>query len=362
MLNQTLVDTGATIARERAVRRVRPLVPPPIQRTGKTAAAIKMAGQILRAATNVALDVYAVGSAYCDSPCTNLRRKFFPQIRSAADVRAAMGYMRMLGSIPRMPRRRTQIGKAMSSHLDPHGSTATAHRTVARKILGAPGEHRTILITSCSAGDGKSVCATNLAVVLAQSGRSVLLIDGNLRQPTQHVNLDLQNVAGLIDALRSPAALRWGLQSSGIDRLDFLPAGIVHEDADKLTILLALAETKALLIDLTLRYDHVVIDGSAVNDSNAAALLARHCDSTVLVVRAKHTTHDDASHATQRLVDAGANVAGVVINATRKRREAGKRTSQSMVNWRPTPPPQPPVPSVKPKGESAREHKQLQGV
>ncbi|MBC8105996.1 MAG: CpsD/CapB family tyrosine-protein kinase [Anaerolineae bacterium] len=362
MLNQTLVDTGTRYAGDQSTRRVRPLVPPVIRRTGKTGAALKTTGQILMAAARVALDVYTVGSTVCDGPFTRLRRKFFPQIRGASDVRAAVGYTRILGSVPRMPQRRTQIGKAMASHLDPHGSTASAHRVVARSILRSPGEHRTILITSPGTGDGKSVCATNLALVLARSGRSVLLVDGNLRHPTLHTNLDLQNVTGLIDAMRSAAALRWGIQPSGINKLDFLPAGVVYEDAPKVTRLLAMAETKALLIDLTLRYDHIVIDASAMNAGDDASLLARSCDATVLVVRAKHTTHDDATRAMKRLADAGANVAGVVINATKNRRDAGEGTSQTMVNWQPTPPPQPPVLSVKPKGEPAREHEQLQRV
>ncbi|CAN5529837.1 hypothetical protein BH09PLA1_BH09PLA1_28000 [soil metagenome] len=234
------------------------------------------------------------------------------RMRCANDVRAALGETRILGVVPLMPKRRSHIGKAMATHLDPRGSAAEGHRTVRTSLLSAPGARRTILVTSPKPGDGKSVCATNLALALTQAGRTVVLVDADLRRPTQHVNLDLRDGAGLTDALRSTAALRWAIQPSGIDNLDALPAGSTKQNPSEL---LDSPEFRALLTELGARYDHVVIDSPPINVVNYAALIAGYCDATVLVVRAEHTTRDDAARALEMLTKVGGRVVGAVVNA-----------------------------------------------
>jgi capsular exopolysaccharide synthesis family protein len=261
-----------------------------------------------------AVGLWMIGAATFGVAWAMRRDESDRRLRCADDVHEAIGNdVPILGVVPRMPKRRTHIGKAMATHLDPRGAAAEAHRTVRSSLLCAPGAtRRTIFFTSPNPGDGKSVCATNLCIALAQAGKTVVLVDADLRRPTQHINLDLHDGAGLCDAMDSVAAMRWAIQPSGIDNFHALIAGRTSRNPSEV---FSAAEFRTLLSELSSRYDHVVIDSAPVNVVNDSLLIAGCVDSTVLVVRAEHTTRDDVARALDALKNSGARMAGVVVNA-----------------------------------------------
>ncbi len=263
----------------------------------------------------LALGTFVLGGALIGIGWSLHRESDDRRLRCADDVRQALGDDgRILGVVPLLPKRRTPISKAMATHLDPRGRAAEAHRTVRSSLLVSSdsARRRTILVTSPNPGDGKSACATNLCIALAQAGRSVILVDADLRHPTQQVNLDLHDGAGLCEVMESPAKLRWAIQPSGIDNFHALIAGRTTKNPSEV---FASDEFRRLLGELTSRYDHVVIDSPPVNVVNDATLISGRCDATVLVVRAEHTTQEDASRATELLKKSGAKIAGIVVNA-----------------------------------------------
>lgn len=206
---------------------------------------------------------------------------------------------------------------------------------------------KTIVVTSAAAGDGKSTTAANLAVAFAQSGRTTVLIDADLRRPRVHEVFGASPNVGLYQLIRSapvgsdgaqaagpgPATDAAGLQlaldewfQSGIDDLYVVPTGAVAvenpDDApdDGRAIITNPAEVlgspalQAFLELLEETVDVVVIDTPPVLVATDSVLLASAADATVLVVTAGASKSGDIKQALAHLDDVGARVAGAVLN------------------------------------------------
>jgi capsular exopolysaccharide synthesis family protein len=203
------------------------------------------------------------------------------------------------------------ISQNMRSHF------AESFRNLRSALLlsaaGAPPQ----IIAVCSAWprEGKSTCAINLAVVLAQAGKRVLLVDADLKRPTLHVKLGLGlTKVGLSGLLTSPDHLDiHNCVHSGIEvpTLDFLPAGLPPPSSSELLLSSKMA---TLLGEWRLRYDFIVVDTApvlAVSDTSALASLV---DTIVLVVRAGETRRQSLRAVRNTLVTVRGKIAGVVLN------------------------------------------------
>jgi Mrp family chromosome partitioning ATPase len=183
----------------------------------------------------------------------------------------------VLGGLPRLPGRRNARAKALATHLDPRGRVAVAGRALAAALPSAASWCRTILISSLTAGQGKSTVASNLAIALAQMGKRVLLVDASVRAPVQHEIFSLSEGIGLSDL--SDRCETWAcvIQNSDVPRLDVLPRGS-SSSAD-------LQERICQQIEALAQrdYDHVVIDGPAMIDGPLTTRLCEACDVTLMV-------------------------------------------------------------------------------
>lgn len=205
----------------------------------------------------------------------------------------------------------------------PRSPVAEAYRVLRTNIEFAVGETpiRTLVVTSTSPVEGKTTTAANLAISIAQSGRSVILADTDLRRPTLHKLFEQANTRGVTTALlqEGGSAVVDHLATTAVDRLFLLPSGpLPPNPAD----LLGSPRMAALVHSLSQHADVVIFDSPPLLAVADATLLARMCDAMLLVVLADATRADLLKRASEQILQSGINLLGVVLN-----RVAGSRDS-----------------------------------
>jgi capsular exopolysaccharide synthesis family protein len=241
-----------------------------------------------------------------------LRDWFDDRFRTIDEMRGTTG-LQLLGIVPRMPEGLAPAMVGQQALLEPMSAVAEACRMIRTAIhFGtAKDRRRSVLITSPSNSEGKSTLASNLAITMAQAGKRVLLIDADLRLPTQHKIFGVDNDAGLSSLLQGRITLEQAVEPTEINGLELLPAGPgVHNPAEMLNSLV-FTELMDMLFD---RYDQLIIDSAPVVGISDSRIVAASCDVTVLVLRAGVSTRRMSELARQGLASVGAQVLGMVIN------------------------------------------------
>jgi capsular exopolysaccharide synthesis family protein len=170
---------------------------------------------------------------------------------------------------------------------------------------------RTVLVTSSLPGEGKSTTATNLAIALTQAGKTVCLVDADLRRPMVSEYLGLDRHAGLTTALIGNADVNDLLQPWGEDDLYVLTSGQIPPNPSEL---LASEEMQQLLNRLEHAFDAVVIDAPPLLPVTDAAVLSQHVGGVVVVVGVQKLRDHDLTKSLNSLTMVGANLLGVVLN------------------------------------------------
>jgi non-specific protein-tyrosine kinase len=198
---------------------------------------------------------------------------------------------------------------------DPRSAAAEAFRTLRTNLLFADLEKplKTLLVTSASPdGDGaagKSTALANLAVVMAQSGRRILLVDCDLRRPRQHEIFGVAGQPGLSDMIAQNLA-EAPLAAAGVEGLRLLPAGTLPPNpAD----LLSSRRIEAVIEALKAQADTVLFDAPPLLAVSDGALLASKLDGTLLVIHAGHTRREHAQRAKDLLEKIHARIVGAVL-------------------------------------------------
>lgn len=192
---------------------------------------------------------------------------------------------------------------------DPQSAAAEAYQSLRTSLEFSPGtDVVTLLLAAVDSIPDKSSAVANLAVVMAQAGDRVILVDGDLRRPQQHEIFGLPNVQGLSTWLQ--AAGEPPLQSSGIDNLQVLAAGPVGGNPVALLSAKRLGERLAVLRK---QADYVLIDAPPVLAVTDAALWASQVDGVVLLVNAGATKRDEAQRAKTVLEGVQAKMLGAVL-------------------------------------------------
>lgn len=172
---------------------------------------------------------------------------------------------------------------------------------------------RTLMVTSASPGEGKSTSVSNLAVVMAQSGKRTVLIDTDLRRPVLHEIFGAPNAVGITNALLQPPGsdLSTFLQSTEVEGLQLMTSGPLPPNPSELLGSHRMAELVEQLLQTA---DVVLFDSPPVLAVTDAAVLARLMDGVLLVVESAKTRQDAARRAAQELAKVNARVLGVVVN------------------------------------------------
>ena len=206
---------------------------------------------------------------------------------------------------------------------------AEDYRTV-RSNLGFAGlddSKPSIVVTSALAGEGKSTAAANLALTVADLGRRVLLVDGDLRRPGLANLLGIDGTIGLADVLAGGATLEQAVQRSVADAIDVLPAGTLPSNPNELAQSAAMDE----FLDLVAAdYDLVIIDTPPLLAVSDAAVLSQRVGGTVVVAAANRVKRAQLDSAFAVLDRADARVLGTVLTmvSTRDAEQSAGRYAQ----------------------------------
>ncbi len=197
----------------------------------------------------------------------------------------------------------------------PQSQMAESYRALRTSLLlsnlGAP--PKVIMITSALPQEGKTTTSINCAVVLAQKGIRVLLIDADLRRPSIHKTLGMGPRSGLSNVLTGSADLQQAITRSPVlPNLSILPAGTPPPNPAEL---LASSNMRDVLEELRGQYDHIVVDTPPTLSVTDAVVLSPRADAIVLVIRSGQTTKQALRRSRDILMQVNAKVSGVLLNA-----------------------------------------------
>lgn len=244
-----------------------------------------------------------------------------------------------LAVIPQV-RRSARIGRSRTMSLGAQGTGAThpmlehwrngngaiiaeAYRSAGTSILfstrGALGS-RVLLVTSPHPQCGKTMTIGNLAISLAEGGRRVLLIDGDMRRPALAQLFSVPNVKGLSDVLDPlhPAEPRPLIQPTAFTGVHILTSG---EPKTNTTSLLHSNRLREILDSLQREYDFVLVDAPPLLGIADARILSRCTDGVILICRAERTSIDELEEARRLLTEDGTNLLGTILNGYNLQRE-----------------------------------------
>lgn len=198
---------------------------------------------------------------------------------------------------------------------EPHSPAAEEFRKLKQNLVRVTqknGFQNTILVTSGTVGEGKSVTATNLAISLAQEyDHTVLLVDADLRRPTCENLLSISADFGLTNCLVEGRDISEAMIRTGMGKLSFLPAGTPVPNPGEL---LASQRMKQMLIEMKNRYSdrYIIIDSPPVLPFAETRSLARMVDGVVLVIKEGQVTHHELRDTIEAMH--GSNILGAVYN------------------------------------------------
>ena len=239
-------------------------------------------------------------------------------LKSAEDVQEVVG-LPTLGLIARMRHNRgsSEIYR-LAALVSPRSVAAEAYRTLRTNIefASVDGPVRTLLVTSAIPAEGKTVTSANIAVVFAQAGRRVLLVDADLRKPGIHLLFNLPNTHGLTSLLRADgSSIDAVAHETEQANLRILTTGPLPPNPAEL---LGSQRMRAILERLKAGGDLVIFDSPPLQAVTDAAILSSYLDATIFVIDARRSHRGIVRQGREVLAKAGANVLGVVLNRTQE--------------------------------------------
>jgi capsular exopolysaccharide synthesis family protein len=230
-------------------------------------------------------------------------------VKSREDVERAVG-LPVLGYVLPMASSKEKSGPFVTH--SPRSPAAEAFRSLRTSLefIGAGKPIKSILVSSSGAGEGKTIIATNLALIMAQGGKNVVIIDADLRRPRLHQELGISNRIGLSDIFRGRVTVDDALQPYGDTNLSIITSGGIPPNPAEL---LASEMMVQILDELTTKFDMVVVDSTPtlVTDSQ---LIAARVDGVLLVVRAGQTQSEASRSTVDQYRRVGARLLGVILN------------------------------------------------
>jgi capsular exopolysaccharide synthesis family protein len=242
--------------------------------------------------------------------------------RTAEEIRRRLGlevvgYLPRIVPDPRTPVRATADGPVLDPTLcayhRPKSPEAEAFRGLRTALyFNTHGEdHRVLQVTSPNKGDGKTTLAANLAVSMAQSGKTVLLVDADCRRPRVHKVFGLGDEVGLVSVIEAQATVEEAVRPTGVANLTVLPCGPRPGNPAEL---LTSPRFGALLEELRGRYDFVLLDTPPLLAVSDPAVVAPQVDGVLLNIRVTKNSRPAAERAKEILLTLGAKIIGVVVN------------------------------------------------
>lgn len=183
------------------------------------------------------------------------------------------------------------------------------------QFRGSDKKVKTLVITSCNPGEGKTTVAINLAVSLANSGLKTLLVDADLRKPRISYYFDNNNSLGFSRLISGYSVLEDIVVNTSVEGLYFIPCGTKPPNPAEL---LGSAKFHEFMDKVKHDFDMVVIDTPPVGSVIDGALAASHADGTIIVIESKVTDYGTAQRVKEQLETVNAKIIGVVLNKISK--------------------------------------------
>jgi capsular exopolysaccharide synthesis family protein len=196
----------------------------------------------------------------------------------------------------------------------PKSAVAECCRVIRTNLLFMTPDNpaRKLLVTSAGSQEGKTTTAVNLAVIMAQSGLRVLLVDTDMRRPRLHKAFGIPATAdGLSKAILGEAPVLAQVRETGIANLSLLPCGATPPNPAEL---LHADRFRRIVDELVANYDRVIFDSPPLGPVTDAAILARMTDGTIMVAKFGQTSRDGLTRARRQLMEGGVNVLGCILN------------------------------------------------
>lgn len=228
-------------------------------------------------------------------------------VRTSEDIKRYLD-LPVLGQIPAL-----SDGYRLVREMHPKSPVSEAYRTLRSNVsfVSIDDPIRTLVITSASVSEGKSMTAANLALTMALEGKEVLLVDTDLRHPTQHELFGLDGEAGFTDVLTGKMSLADATVTIPGTTLSVVPCGGLPPNPSELLASEKMGEIVAEMIE---RWDMVVFDTPPCTLVADAVILAARCDAVVQVIDAESGARQAAIDAKEALSTARARLLGTVLN------------------------------------------------
>jgi capsular exopolysaccharide synthesis family protein len=248
-----------------------------------------------------------------------LRSVLDTRVRSAEDLRNASGAP-LLGVIPFDSEAAVN---PLAIREDPHSPSAEEYRGLRTNVLfsNVGGKSQCLLVSSPNPADGKTTTAANLAIALADSGRRVILIDGDLRRPRIASHMRIEGGAGLSDILIGRVQPIDALHRWGTDNLYILPAGRTPPNPSEL---LGSAVMQELIGFLRQSCDDIIVDSPPILVATDTAVLSKFADGVILVASYESTRRHALAAAVNGLNMVGSRLLGVVLTKVPPKKVSGR--------------------------------------
>ena len=203
--------------------------------------------------------------------------------------------------------------KRIISVRNPKSPIAEAYRGIRTSIefSNLDKELKVINVTSSTQNEGKSTVIANLAVSFANLDKKVLIMEGDLRNPSVHRMFNISNINGLTDILSKDKAFAECVHCTDIKNLHVLTCGAMPPNPSEI---LSSKKMKEFITSLREYYDYIFIDAPPIGIVTDAGIISTYSDGCVFVVGSKQCDIEMAKIAKKRLEDVGANIIGAVLN------------------------------------------------
>jgi succinoglycan biosynthesis transport protein ExoP len=241
-----------------------------------------------------------------------VRELFDDRLQGRSDLESKIGAP-VFAVIPRVPGWKRRAQTRLITLDQPKSAVSEAYRTLRTSIIFTATQRplKVLMVCSPSAGEGKTTTATNLAVVLADANKRVILVSADLRKPRVHAFFNLTNNIGLSAVLAGQAQAWDALQDPKVENLRIMASGPIPSGPAEL---LQSEQMGELLADLRKVADFIVLDTPPVLLVADALALAPLVDGILIVADAEATSRGAISHTREQLEQVDAPVIGAVFN------------------------------------------------
>lgn len=217
----------------------------------------------------------------------------------------------------RSVRRRSEQTRQLVSHYHPKSTIAEQYRTIRTNIQFLSDDTmQSIIVTSAEPSEGKSTTAANVATVMAQQGKRVLLVDADLRKPTCHFMFHVSNAFGFSTVLSGQREAEDIIVETMVPNLFLLPSGPIPPNPSEL---LGSQRMQQVLSTFTSQYDYVFFDTPPILAVADAHVLANLCDGSIFVIRSGKADRNQLLKAKELLAKSQATLLGAVLNGKEKK-------------------------------------------